>query len=228
MKRKTVITMLAVCALLLSGFAQAGGVAATDIDSQARLFGGYVASDGAIQLYSEPDENSDVIREIERGTQIDIYGCEAEGWYMTAIARADGTDAYDAGYVRSEYIAEIPAYDMDECAPSLSDIAGDWIYEERDAGITDQYVGRPVGRYSISADGTFTYTSDGSSYVNGTIGIVYEEYADGSRVPLFVFYDDSGESFMACYATVPGERTDGCLYIGQDGESRLVPADPAA
>ncbi len=144
MKRKTVISMLAVCALLLSGFAQAGGVAATDIDSQARLFGGYVASDSAIQLYSEPDENSDVIREIERGTQIDIYECDAEG----------------------------------------------------------------------------------SSYVNGTIGIVYEEYADGSRVPLFVFYDDSGESFMACYATVPGERTDGCLYIGQDGESRLVPADP--
>ena len=162
MKNKTVIYILAACALLLSGYAHSGG-----------------------SIASTP-----------------------------AIAETDA--------------ATDPAYDMDECAPSLSDIAGDWIYEERDAGITDQYVGRPVGRYSISADGTFTYTSDGSSYVNGTIGIVYEEYADGSRVPLFVFYDDSGESFMACYATVPGERTDGCLYIGQDGESRLVPADPAA
>ncbi len=161
MKNKTVICILAACALLLSGYAHSGGS---------------IASTPAI---------------------------------------AETNAAADLNY------------DMDEYAPSLSDIAGEWIYEEQDAGITDQYVGRPVGRYSISADGTFTYTSDGSSFVNGTIGIDYEEYPDGSKAPLFVFYDESGEPFMASYATVPEERTDGCLYIGQDGASRLVPADPA-
>ena len=78
------------------------------------LFGGYVASDSAVKLYSDSDESSDVIREIDSGTQIDIYECETEGWYMTAIAKADGTDEYDVGYVRAEYIAEISAYDMDD------------------------------------------------------------------------------------------------------------------
>lgn len=161
MKSKTVISILAACALLLSGYAHSGG-----------------------SIASTP-----------------------------AIAETNAAADYN--------------YDMDEYAPSLGDIAGEWIYEEQDAGITDQYVGRPVGRYSISADGTFTYTSDGSSFATGTIGIDYEEYPDGSKAPLFVFYDESGEPFMASYATVPEERTDGCLYIGQDGASRLVPADPA-
>ena len=191
------------------------------------LFGGYVASDSAIKLYSDADESSDVLREIDSGTQLEIYECEAEGWYMTAIAGADGSSEYDAGYVKAENIAEIPAYDMDEYTPSLSDIAGEWVYEEQDAGVTDRYVGRPVGRYSITDDGKFTYTTDGTSFVNGTVEILYEEYENGSRIPLFVFRNESGESFMACQATAPAERTEGCLYVGNAGESRLVPAAPA-
>ena len=78
------------------------------------LFGGYVTSDSAIKLYSDPDESSDAIREIESGTQIEIYECEVEGWYTAAIARDDSTAEYDFGYIKAEYIAEIPAFDKNE------------------------------------------------------------------------------------------------------------------
>lgn len=190
-----------------------------------RLFGGYVNTNESINLYSEADESSEVIREIPSGTQLDIYESDYEGWYMTAMA--NDSDSYDMGFIKTEYIAEIPSYDMDDYTPTLKDIAGEWIYEEQDEGITDQYVGRPVGRYSITDDGKFTYTSDGSTFANGKIGIYYEEYTGGSRVPLYIFYDEGGESFLTCYAEAPEARTAGCLYIGNAGMARLVPAPNA-
>jgi len=187
------------------------------------LFGGYVNVDEAIKLYGEADEGSEVIREIPGGTQLDIYESEAEGWYMTAIAGADGSAEYDVGYVKAEYITEIPDYDMDDYVPDVKDIAGRWIHEKQDAAYTDGYRGIPGGSYVIEEDGTYSYTTDGITFESGTVRVTYEEYENGQRVPWFTFYDENGNVFMACAATAPEDRTDGCLYIGQDGTERLFP-----
>lgn len=182
-----------------------------------RLFGGYINSEEPVDLLSDADESSESIRKILPGTQIDVYESDYEGWYMTEFA--NDSDGFDIGFIKAEYIAEIPAYDEGAYEPRVSDIAGSWIYEERDAGNTEEYVGRPVGYYTITEDGRFSYTTDGTSFTNGTINVVYEQYSDGSMVPWFMFYTESGESFMGCHPA--GE--DGCLYIGNAGESRLVP-----
>lgn len=187
------------------------------------LFGGYLNVDEAIKLYGEADEGSEVIREIPGGTQLSIYECETEGWYMTAIAKADGSAEYDVGYVKAEYISEIPDYDMDEYVPDVKDIAGRWIHEKQDAADTDGDRWIPGGCYVIKEDGTYSYTTDGISFESGTVRVTYEEFENGQRVPWFVFCDKDGNEFMACAATAPADRTEGCLYIGQNGMERLVP-----
>ena len=189
-----------------------------------RLFGGYVASDEAVGLMSEPDESSEAAASIPGGTQLDIYDSDAPGWYMTSLYNED-TDSYIIGYIKSEYVQSVPGYDMDGYTPSLSDIAGRWIYEMQDGNVTDEYRGIPVGMFTIAEDGTYTYTSDpgSESSESGMIRITYEEYQDGSKVPWFSFYDMNGEFGFGCVAVAPAERTDGCLYIGQDGTGRLVP-----
>ena len=186
-----------------------------------RLFGGYVSSDSAVSLYSEADENSQVIREIPSGTQLDIYECEYDGWYETAIA--NDSDGYDIGYIKASVIYKIPDYDMDNYTPDVKDIAGRWIYETQDTSSTGEYRGITVGYYTINEDGTYSYTTDLQSFENGTVKVTYEDHPDGSRTPWFIFSDSNGNEFMGCCAVAPWERTGGCLYVGQDGAQRLVP-----
>jgi hypothetical protein len=187
------------------------------------LFGGYVNIDEAIKLYGEADEGSEVIREIPGGTQLSIYESGTDGWYITAIAGADGSAEYDVGYVKAEYIAEIPDFDMEYYAADVKNIAGRWIHEKQDAADTEGDRWVPGGCYDIKEDGTYSYTIDGISFESGTVKVIYEEYPDGSRTPWFTFCDKDGNAFMACTPTALGENADGCLYIGQDGTERLFP-----
>lgn len=75
----------------------------------------------------------------------------------------------------------------------------------------------------VAEDGTYQYVKDTAIISYGTVAVMYEEYIDGSRAPLFTFIDNNGEAFIACAAAAPEERTEGCLYIGNGGMERLVP-----
>ncbi len=245
MKKNAVILILAAGALLLSGCAQqnnsgaaasatttttaaettttvseapaetTAALTAPDVSGQERLFGGSVNSDDAVDIYIAPDESSEAVATIPGWTQIEVYESGESGWYITVF---DGK----TGYIKADLVSEIPSYDMDY-VPSVSDIAGRWIYEQQDASYTEGYRGVPVGLFTVAEDGTFTYTTDGESFTGGTVAVTYEEYIDGSKVAWFSFYDESGNQFMACAAIAPDQRTDGCLYVGQDGIERLVP-----
>lgn len=187
-----------------------------------RLFGGYIALDGAAKLYSDADTGSEVIREIRGGTQIDVFESETEGWYMTAIANDNG--GYDIGYIEAAFIEKIPDHDPGSAyEPKIADIAGRWIYETQDTGYSEGYRGIPIGYVIVAEDGTYQYVKDTAIISCGTVAVMYEEYIDGSRAPLFTFIDNNGEAFIACAAAAPEERTEGCLYIGNGGMERLVP-----
>ncbi len=192
------------------------------------LFGGYVASDSAIKLYSESDESSDVIREIDSGTQLEIYECEAEGWYMTAIAKADGTAAYDIGYVKAENIAEIPAYDMDgaEGEPdeygfyalpdppaagvSVASLSGTWKDENSEIVIKEG---------SDIYNGTFLLT-EASGTSEGYVKLGYLLNPDDTKTFWYIFYKNDDTLWNAF--SITGEIPLNDLYAGQSGEPHFV------
>lgn len=177
-----------------------------------RLFGGYVEGDSA-DLLDSTDTGANVLAKIPSGTQLDIYESGKEGWYMVVFEEKQG-------YISASAVKEIPAYDMDD--PDIKDIEGRWIYEEQIIG-TSGYSDTPTGYFVVCVNGTYVYTTDGTSFDYGTVTVKYEDHPDGSRTPWFMFVKQSGEDFIGCLATSPEERTDGCLYVGNGGVARLVP-----
>ena len=101
---------------------------------------------------------------------------------------------------------------------TLDAIVGQWIYEEQDAGFTDQYVGTPKGCVIVSKDGTYSY-NNGASTTTGTVKIAYDEYSNGDKVPYYSFCNDNGEFWIGCYIN---QNEPDVFYIGNGGMSRLV------
>ena len=180
------------------------------------LFGGYVAAEHDIDLFSEADENSESIRKIESGTQLDIYESDYEGWFMTEMANQDGS--FDIGFVKSEYIAAIEPYDEGAYSPepSFTDLVGVW-YE------ADTLDSRTL---TVNPDGTYKleYRGGGASY--GKVMIEYEEYNDGSRLAWYNFREDDGKLWEGFPSAGPNTHlTD--IYAGQSGEPHFVRAAAA-
>ena len=177
------------------------------------LFGGYVATEHDIDLFSEADENSESIRKIESGTQLDIYESDYEGWFTTEMANQDGS--FDIGFVKSEYIAAIEPYDEGAYSPepSFTDLVGVW-YE------ADTLDSRTL---TVNPDGTYKleYRGGGASY--GKVMIEYEEYNDGSRLAWYNFREDDGKLWEGFPSAEPNTHlTD--IYAGQSGEPHFVRA----
>ena len=198
------------------------------------LFGGYVASDSAINLYSEPDESSDVIRQIEGWTQISIYESEVEGWYVTALAKTDDSGEYDVGYVKAEYIAEIPDYNM-EATESKPNEYG--FYELQDPPVSGISIAalsgtwynpdKPNEQIMITNDGdlysgSFTFTEENSDTINGSVRLEYGLNPDETRTYWYTFYKNDGTLWNAFGADGVIPLSD--LYAGQSGEPHFVRA----
>ncbi|MBR4628587.1 MAG: hypothetical protein IKO47_13010 [Ruminococcus sp.] len=101
---------------------------------------------------------------------------------------------------------------------TLDGIAGNWIYELRDASSTEEYVGIPKGYVTVSSDGTYTY-NNGAFTENGTVKVDYDEFMEGNKVPFYAFYNENNEFWIGCYVN---QNEKDIFYIGNGGESRLV------
>lgn len=101
-----------------------------------------------------------------------------------------------------------PASGQTSSDPNIQKLSGSWTEE-----------GRTENRFVVKADGSFEYTgSDGSA--KGNVKVEYEEYPDGTRSPLFAFYQEDGEFWLGFYFEEGAELTD--LYSGQDGARHFV------
>ena len=196
--------------------------AAPTLDQGDYLFGGFVATQGDdLNLRKAPDKGSEVIAKIPNSTQIDVYSCDVSGWYLTSFNDK-------VGYVSSDYIDQVPAYDgynwglgdanaygfysIDEppaSSISVASLSGTWTNADDTAQTLDIAAGGDF--YS----GSFTL-SDGTGVINS--GYVRFEYAlepDGSPSFWYTFYDNSGALWEAFGAS--GEVPLNDIYAGQSG-----------
>ena len=95
-----------------------------------------------------------------------------------------------------------------EADPNIQNLSGSWTEE-----------GQPDSKLTVNSDGSFDYTgADGP--VKGTVKVEYEEYPDGTKSPLYSFYQDGGEFWLGFYFEEGADLTD--LYSGQDGARHFV------
>ena len=105
----------------------------------------------------------------------------------------------------------------------LTPILGDWIYEQNDTIYTTGDPGdffTEVAMVLVRADGTFSAHWTFEDYDHeGIVKIEYEEYSDGSKVPMYSFYENGNEFWFSC----PCEQEDPDIFvIGQEGLERLT------
>ncbi len=195
------------------------------------LFGGYVAVDSDINLYSEADENSEVIRVLMSGTQIDVYESDYDGWYMTALPKEDGSGDFDYCFFRSELVAPIPDYDMDQPsgdaneygfypitdAPasgvSVAALSGTWYYDAEPSAHLIIREGADI------YNGTFSY-ADTTAVAEGYVKLEYALEPDGKQTFWYTFYKNDGTFWNAF--SVSGELPLNDLYAGQSGEPHFI------
>ena len=185
-----------------------------------RLFGGYIKSDDPSNLLREADENAEVIRVIPGWTQLDIFDGGKDGWYMTRIAKEDGS-GYDIGYIRSDNITEIPAFDMDSVEPgsviTLAQLSGTWVLE-----------GDPDSTLWILAEmdpysGIFIHTMADSTVTRGRITLTDFEYPDGTPGHCYNFNTLDGEAWEALEVSSTSDMTSD-FYFGQMGDKHYFRA----
>ncbi len=192
------------------------------------LFGGYVAAEGSMKLYSDADENSEVIREIPSGTQIEVYESDFDGWYMTSIAKGDGSSDYDTGYFKAELVAPIPPYDMDQNSGEANEYG---FYPLPDPPASSISVKSLAGTWN-SSDTTLTITEGSDLYngsfiassqtdtVEGTIRLEYALNPDDTRTFWYTFYKNDGTLWNAFGAS--GEVPLNDISAGQSGEPHFI------
>ena len=183
------------------------------LNEEERLFGAYVDTQGdVLNLRNEPFPTAEVIATIPDKTQIDIYSCGRADWYCTIY---NGT----SGYVRAEYIKEIPAYEsQQELITDISELVGQWKYQiapegkNVSAGVTDN------GTIDIKSDSTYIYTDlDGNTH-SGTVKVDYDTFGGDYSVPFFAFYEGD-QFFIGCYCR---DSHSDVYMTGNGGMSQIV------
>ncbi len=196
------------------------------INPEFRLFGGYVATQNDdLNMRKEPDPDSEVIEKIPYATQLDIYSCDTNGWYLVIFNNKKG-------YVSAEFIKEIESYDggagsaaqpnqygfypvIDPPASSISvaSLSGTW------KAADDIPETLEISRGSDLYSGNFTWTGNDGYTIKGTISLEYLMDHDIQQF-YFTFYDNSGVLWNAFSAT--GEVPLNDIYAGQSGSPHFV------
>ena len=192
-------------------------VASPSPDAADFLFDGYVVTQqGDLNLRKEPDINSDAIASIPNGTELGIYSCSTDGWYMTSYNDK-------VGYVSSNYINktseeeynnqkeqpnEYGFYPMTELPPtsvSVTDLEGTW--HNGDDTITF---------YNCNGlSGQFDMVSAGKS-VQGKVKFEYSYLEDGLVEWWYNLYDNDGTFVIGFYTESGIQLAD--IYAGKSRE----------
>ena len=148
---------------------------------------------------------------------IGFYEPEEEDFYELYSGQ-DG----EVHYVRSDHCTQGPSTDNASSEGEVGEIscdiiAGDWDYQVADPDDIEKFT--PNGEINIADDASYTYISLDGNTGKGNVRVEYEEYADGSKLPMFNFYEE-GDSFWI--GTYYDENEPDTLWIGNGGEERLV------
>lgn len=148
---------------------------------------------------------------------IGFYEPEEEDFYELYSGQ-DGA----VHYVRKDHCTQGSATDNtspgDETGEVSCDmIVGDWDYQVMDPDDTEKF--SPNGTINIADNASYTYTSPDGSTGKGSVRVEYEDYSDGTKLPMFNFYEE-GDSFWI--GTYYDENEPDTLWIGNGGEERLV------
>ena len=127
---------------------------------------------------------------------------------ITILALALLLTLFGCGSKPADQIGNETAAGQTATDPNIQNLSGNWIEQ-----------GHPDNKLTVNADGSFDYTgADGP--VKGTVKVEYEEYPDGTKSPLYSFYQDGGEFWLGFYFEEGADLTD--LYSGQDGARHFV------
>ena len=169
--------------------------------------------------YENPDGTKGYLYNIYDGEEfvIGFYEPEEPDFYEIYSGQ-DG----EVHYVRKDHCTQDPATDnvssQSEAGGVTCDmIAGDWDYQVMDPDDTEKF--SPNGQISISDDASYTYISPDGNKLTGSVRVEYEEFSDGTRLPMFNFYEE-GDSFWI--GTYYNENEPDTLWIGNGGMERLV------
>ena len=96
-------------------------------------------------------------------------------------------------------------------------IAGVWYYQVIDSDDMESFITK--GAVEVKKDGSYTYTPLEGDGNKGIVQIEYEEYDDGTNLPMFNFYTEGNSFWIGSYYDDNEKDT---LWIGNGGEERLV------
>ena len=188
------------------------GASAPVISQETYLFGGSVATKSDdLNMRDKPDTNGNVIASIPNGTQIDVYSCSTNGWYVTSY---NGK----TGYVSADFVKKIEDYDPMAYNADIRNLVGQWTYQVAAGNFTVDVSANDNGTITVKDDSTYTYTDPDGNTHSGTVELKYEEYSNGDKVPYFAFYEGS-EFFIGCYC---GQNSSDVYYVGNGGMARIV------
>ena len=103
---------------------------------------------------------------------------------------------------------------------SVKDIAGEWKYQKASGNYDVSVQAETVASVIIKEDGTFAYSYlDQNREKIGTVKLDYEDYSDGTKLPIFLFYDSDNKLLAGGY---PSSDDQDILHVGNGGMAWLV------
>lgn len=172
------------------------------------------AQNGTVKI--ETTENPD-------GSQVIWYNFyETDGKFWTGFQKTASpqNDLYSGqdGAMHFVRATETNSQNTSSEETNIRGLVGEWHYQEQDPQNGEVY--NNAGFVTVNADSTYSFQpSNGSVLKKGTIKIEYDEYSDGSKVPLFAFYEDDGTFWNGVYCS---QNEKDIYYFGNGGTQRII------
>ena len=189
-----------------------------DVDA---VFNGIVElNEDGTYTYTDPFGN------VTRGTAVSGFEEFADGTKIPMIKFFEGNDFKFGGYFNTGSndvlsigvggLARLVREPAD--AVDMEKAAGTWIYEVSDGNSTIDINAVYNGKVEINKDGTYTYTDADGNVSNGAAVPGFEEFADGTKIPMIKFFKGTELVFAGAFNTDDADM----MSVGNGGNARLV------